>query len=42
VRPAGGQGSHQLAALAAADGLAVVPDGEGVAAGGDVEVLLLT
>ena len=30
VRPAGGQGSHQLAALAAANGLAVVPDGDGV------------
>lgn len=41
VRPAGGQGSHQLAALAAANGLAVVPDGEGIAAGDAVEVLLL-
>jgi molybdenum cofactor synthesis domain-containing protein len=41
VRPAGGQGSHQLAALAAADGLAVVPDGDGVEAGGELDVLLL-
>lgn len=42
VRSAGGQGSHQLAAMAAADALAVLEDGPGVAAGGDVEVLLLT
>jgi molybdopterin molybdotransferase len=42
VRSAGGQGSHQLAAMAAADGLAVLPDGEGVAAGGEVDVLLLS
>jgi len=42
VRSAGGQGSHQLAGLAAANALAVLPDGEGVVAGGDVEVLLLT
>jgi molybdenum cofactor synthesis domain-containing protein len=41
VRSAGGQGSHQLAAMAAADGLAVLPDGDGVAAGGEVDVLLL-
>jgi len=41
VRPAAGQGSHQLAAMAAADGLAVVPDGDGVAAGELVDVLLL-
>ncbi len=41
ARPAGGQGSHQLGALAAANGLAVVPDGDGVDAGADVEVLLL-
>jgi molybdopterin molybdotransferase len=41
VRTAGGQGSHQLAAMAAADGLAVVPDGDGIAAGGPVDVLLL-
>jgi molybdopterin biosynthesis enzyme len=42
VRSAGGQGSHQLSAMAAADGLAVLPDGDGVAAGEGVEVLLLT
>lgn len=41
VRSAGGQGSHQLSAMAAADGLAVLPDGEGVAAGQEVDVLLL-
>ena len=31
VRSTGAQGSHQLAATAAADGLALVPDGDGVA-----------
>jgi molybdenum cofactor synthesis domain-containing protein len=41
VRSAGGQGSHQLLAMATADALAVVPDGDGIAPGGDVEVLLL-
>ena len=41
VSSAGGQGSHQLAAMAGADGLAVLPDGDGVADGGVVEVLLL-
>ena len=41
VRPIGGQGSHQLAATAAATALAVVPDGDGIAAGGSVDVLLL-
>jgi len=38
---AGGQGSHQLSAMAAADALAVLPDGDGVADGGPVEVLVL-
>jgi molybdenum cofactor synthesis domain-containing protein len=38
---AGGQGSHQLAAMAAADGLAVLPDGHGVVAGERVDVMLL-
>ena len=42
VRPVGAQGSHQLAATALADALAVVPDGDGVPDGGDVAVLLLT
>ena len=41
VRSAGGQGSHQLTAMAAADGLAILPDGNGVANGDQVEVLLL-
>jgi molybdopterin molybdotransferase len=41
VRSAGGQGSHQLAAMAAANALAVVPDGTGVPPGGDVDVMLL-
>ena len=38
---AGGQGSHQLTAMAAATGLAVLPDGNGVVEGDEVEVLLL-
>jgi molybdopterin molybdotransferase len=41
VRSAGGQGSHQLTAMAGADGLAVLPDGDGVAAGGEVAVMLV-
>ena len=41
VRSTGGQGSHQLASTAAANGLAEVRDGDGVAPGGDVDVLLL-
>lgn len=41
VRPVRAQGSHQLAATALADAMAVVPDGDGIAAGADVEVLLL-
>ncbi|MDY7106592.1 MAG: molybdopterin molybdotransferase MoeA [Actinomycetota bacterium] len=41
VRSAGGQGSHQLRAMADADALAVVPDGDGVPAGGTVEVIPL-
>ena len=42
VRPVGGQGSHQLAAAAGANALALVPDGEGVAAGTAVQVLVLS
>jgi molybdopterin molybdotransferase len=42
VRSAGGQGSHQLSAMAAANALGVLPDGDGVVAGGEVEVLLLS
>ena len=41
IRSAGGQGSHQLGAMAAANALAVLPDGGGVPAGGAVTVLLL-
>ena len=41
VRSAGGQGSHQLSAMAAANGLAVLPDGEGVDAGEQLELILL-
>jgi len=41
VRSSGGQGSHQLGAMARADGLAVLPDGDGVAAGEPVAVMLL-
>jgi molybdopterin molybdotransferase len=41
VRSAGGQGSHQLTAMAAANALAVVPDGTGVEPGGQVWTMLL-
>ena len=41
VRTVGAQGSHQLAATALADAIAVVPDGDGVPPGGEVAVLLL-
>jgi molybdenum cofactor synthesis domain-containing protein len=41
VVPAGGQGSHQLSAMAAANALAVLPDGDGVDAGSSIEVMLL-
>ena len=37
----GGQGSHQLSAMAAANALAIVPDGDGIAAGDAVELILL-
>ena len=40
VRSAGGQGSHQLAALASANALAVLADGDGAADGDVVDVLL--
>jgi len=40
ARSAGGQGSHVLSGLAAAGGLAVLSDGDGVDAGADVDVLL--
>jgi molybdenum cofactor synthesis domain-containing protein len=41
ARSAGGQGSHHLTAMARAHGLALLPDGEGVAAGEPLEVLIL-
>jgi molybdopterin molybdotransferase len=41
VEPSGGQSSHQLHALASANALAFLPDGEGVAAGDIVEVMVL-
>ena len=41
VVSSGGQGSHQLGAMAAANALAILPDGDGVGPGGDVDVLLL-
>jgi len=41
VRDSGPQGSHQLAATAAANALAVVPDGNGIGAGEEVDVMLL-
>lgn len=41
VRPLARQGSHQLAGMAAANGLAILPDGDGVAPGDRLEVLLL-
>jgi molybdopterin molybdotransferase len=41
VRDTGPQGSHQLAATAAANALAVVPDGDGIASGEPVDVMVL-
>ena len=40
VRSAGQQGSHQLAALAAANALALIPDGVGITTGSEVQILL--
>ncbi len=40
VRSAGGQGSHHLTGMARAHGLALLPDGDGLAAGDAVRVLL--
>jgi molybdopterin biosynthesis enzyme len=36
------QGSHQLAASALANAVAVLPDGDGVVQGGEVRILLLS
>ncbi len=41
VRSSGGQESHLLRAMALANALALVPDGDGIAAGGDVDLMLL-
>jgi molybdopterin biosynthesis enzyme len=41
VRPVAAQGSHQLAATALADALAVLPDGEGVPQGAEIAAVLL-
>ena len=41
ARSVGARGSHQLAAAAAANGLAILPDGEGSQPGGLVDVLLV-
>lgn len=41
VAPVSGQGSHMLHAMAGADALAVVPDGDGVSAGDPVGLVLL-
>ncbi|MBW3627233.1 MAG: hypothetical protein KY412_06450, partial [Actinobacteria bacterium] len=41
VRSAGGQASHQLGAMAAANALAVLPDGEGAQVGDVVDAMLL-
>lgn len=42
VRPVRAQGSHQLSATASADAMAVLPDGDGLPAGSEVAVLLLS
>ncbi|CAN5375620.1 molybdopterin molybdotransferase MoeA [soil metagenome] len=42
VRPVGAQGSHQLAATALADAIAVLPDGDGVPSGAEVAVVMLS
>ena len=41
VSSAGGQGSHQLSAMADANGLAVLPDGDGIPESGKVDLILL-
>jgi len=42
VGSVGAQGSHQLAATSLADAIAIVPDGDGIAAGGSVTTMLLS
>lgn len=41
VRPVSAQGSHQLHATSQANALAIVPDGDGVAAGAEARVIVL-
>jgi len=41
IRSAGGQGSHQLSAMAGADALAALPDGAGLEEGETADVLIL-
>jgi molybdopterin biosynthesis enzyme len=41
AEPVSAQGSHQLAATAGANALAVLPDGDGVPEGGEVALVLL-
>ena len=41
VRSARAQGSHQLAATALSNAIAVVPDGDGIPDGADVAVVML-
>ena len=41
VRSSGGQASHQLSAMALANALALIPDGEGIDAGDSVTTMLL-
>jgi len=41
VQPLAGQSSHHLHAMAGANALALVPDGDGIPAGGEVETMLL-
>jgi molybdopterin biosynthesis enzyme len=40
ARPSGGQGSHMLVAAARGNGFALVPDGQGLAAGDPVDVMV--
>ena len=40
ARSAGGQMSHQLSGMAGVNALALVPDGDGIAEGGRVDVLV--
>jgi molybdopterin biosynthesis enzyme len=41
VRSARAQGSHQLAATALANAIAIVPDGDGLSAGSEVAVVMM-